>query len=1083
MSGADADRFAIFVEKWRPSAAAERANKDSFLNDLCAVLDVPAPDPTTGDAKHDHYVFEKSVQVSSETGRTTKFIDLYKRGCFVLEAKQGSESAKGRLGTAKRRTGTWDVAMNAAFHQAAAYAVALDQPPPLVLVTDIGFCIDIYASFDGTPRYRALKLVRGHNRIYLSELEKNRELLRALFLDPLSLDPSKIAIAVTRGVAGYLADLTRRLEKAGHAPQAVADFLMRCIFTMFAEDVGLLPEAMFTTELRDHWIKSPRSFTQGVENLWRAMNDGLAFGFFGKLLHFNGGLFKSPAALPLEKGDLEVLLVAASCSWNRVEPAILGTLFEGALDKKERHSLGAHFTPRAYVERLVRPTIEEPIREDWDATQAKIRDLASRNKIKEAKVEVRAFMRRLSEIRVLDPACGSGNFLYVALDLLKAIEDEAFALLLALEGGQTELCLDAPEITPKQFMGIEINPRAKAIAELVLWIGYLQWHFRTKHRGGKPREPVLEDYKNIACTDALLTYEAKDLARDQRTGKPITRWDGETMKVHPVTGEKVPDERFTSPVYQYASPRRAEWPHADFIIGNPPFIGNKRMKQLLGEGYVDMLREVHNAVPKSADLVMYWWQRAAEATQAGGIRRFGLITTNSITQGFNQRIVESHLGSSGSLVFAIPDHPWVDEKNGAQVRVAMTVFATGELPGRIEEVVSETPDASGSLLVTLATKRGKINSALDVGLSLAGVARLRSNRGLTCPGVQLSGQGFVLAPEDLTSLSQTTQRALVRPYVTGRDLTQIARVQFVIDTFGTTDDELRAKYPDAFQRLVDRVKPERQENPRASYARNWWLHSEPRSKFRAALAGLGRYIATSRTARHRVFQFLPAETLAETKVLVIASDDAAILGVLSSRAHVAFANANGGWLGVGNDSTYNHSACFDTFPFPEWSDSQRAAIADAAERLDVHRKSVQLAHPRLAITDMYNVVVRLRAGEVLSAPERAVHEQGLTSVLMAIHDDLDELVLDSYGLSRGESDENILKHLASLNAQRASEEGAGLVRWLRPELKQTGGAEPVEIEWTDNHGPGIAKSRPPKGPGIAATRTETGKRKSKRATR
>jgi len=352
----------------------------------------------------------------------------------------------------------------------------------------------------------------------------------------------------------------------------------------------LLPGEIFTRELKEHWVRLPKSFPGGLETLWRAMNDGAVFGFFGKLLHFNGGLFMQPTALPLAKDDLEVLLEAANCTWAKVEPAIFGTLLEQALDEKERHALGAHFTPRAYVERLVRPTLEEPLRADWDQVQKRVEQLVLANNIAAAKNAVRAFMKDLSEARVLDPACGTGNFLYVALDVMKRLEDEAFSLLLALEKGQAELCLDASEVTPRQFLGIEINDRAKEIAELVLWIGYLQWHFRSKHRGGKPREPVLKDYKNIECRDAVLAYDSQELARDEQTGKPLTRWDGETMKNHPVTGELVPDERFTVPVYDFTRPEQAKWPAATFILGTPPFVGNKRMRALLGSEYVDALR-------------------------------------------------------------------------------------------------------------------------------------------------------------------------------------------------------------------------------------------------------------------------------------------------------------------------------------------------------------------------------------------------------------------------------------------------------------------------------------------------------------
>lgn len=1075
MSGPSGAAYSAFIEKWRQSAAAERANKDSFLNDLCAVLGVPAPNPTTGNAKRDDYVFEKAIVVAGESGKTTKFIDLYKRGSFVLEAKQGSESSSGKLGTAKRDTPTWNVAMNAAFGQAIGYATALDEPPPFVLVTDIGYCLDVYASFDGTARYRPFPDALNH-RFHITRLAEQVDILRKIFLEPLSLDPSKLAVEVTRGVAGHLADLTKRLEKAGHAPQIVADFLMRCIFTMFAEDVGLLPEEVFTKALKDLWIESPHSFPLGVETLWRAMNEGSAFGFFGKLLHFNGGLFKSPAALPLDKEDLKVLLTAAKCSWNKVEPAIFGALFEGALDKKERHSLGAHFTPRAYVERLVRPTIEEPVREDWDATQAKIRGLASTNKIKEAKAETRAFLKRLSQIRVLDPACGTANFLYVALDLLKAIEDEAFALLLALEGGQTELCLDAPEVTPKQFLGIEINPRAKAIAELVLWIGYLQWRFRTNHRGGKPREPVLADYRNIEHRDSVLAYDDKELLRDERSGKPLAKWDGETFKKSPLTGRDEPDEAARVLLFRHLNPQKAEWPGADFIVGNPPFLGSQRMRSALGDGYVEALRATYPHVPESSDLVLYWWDRAAELVSSGAVRRAGLITTNSITQPFGRRIVQRHMTGKVpvSLLFAVPDHPWVDNERSAAVRIAMTVMVRGNSQGSLVTVASEKYLESGEAEVVVKARQGAIDASLRVGASSQASLPLQSNALLASQGVILCGSGFQLSREDASGLglgSVPGAEQHIRPYVNGQDFASGPRDGLVLDFHGLTEEEVLDRFPAAYQWLLERVKPVRASNPRPLYRNRWWIFCEPRSKLRAALRGTHTYAATLLVSKHHIFHRIDSSVVADARVVVVALADTAHFGVLQSRAHKVWALASGGRQGVGNDPVYNTTRCFDPFPFPTLTSADQKKISGIAERLDGHRKSRQQQFPSVTFTDMYNVLEKLCSGDALSEKDHAVNGQAFVSVLKKLHEDLDAAVLDAYGWSPDLTDEQLLSGLVELNATRVEEEHNGLVRWLRPDYQQVR-SKPAKTENKPKEaGPGLKKSAPPKGPGIATARS------------
>ena len=202
----------------------------------------------------------------------------------------------------------------------------------------------------------------------------------------------------------------------GRDPQEVAQFLMRCIFTMFAEDVGLLKEQLFTETLSDRWLKNPAEFRSGAEDLWTAMNEGSKFGFYGRLLRFNGGLFASPRAFDLTREQLEVLLRAARKDWRNVEPAIFGTLLERALDSRERSKLGAHYTPRSYVERLVRPVVMEPLRDRWEIVQAEVvqilGDAPTKMQVTKAIALLEGFLVELRGVKVLDPACGSGNFLY-----------------------------------------------------------------------------------------------------------------------------------------------------------------------------------------------------------------------------------------------------------------------------------------------------------------------------------------------------------------------------------------------------------------------------------------------------------------------------------------------------------------------------------------------------------------------------------------------------------------------------------------------------------------------------------------------
>ncbi len=558
------------IDRWSVSGDAERANKDSFLNELCDALGVERPHPKTGDPARDLYVFEKDVTRTRAGGTSIGWVDLYKHGCFLLEAKQSAAT-----GPKRRDSPAWNQMMSAAHGQALGYALNLDEPPPFLLVCDIGYCFDVYASFDGTGAYRAFP--DGHRRrIFLRDLADHPEhvdLLRAIWTDPLSLDPSKRTAAVTREIAGQIAALARALEAAGHDPERVATFLMRCLFTMFAEDVGLLPEKLFSQSLENYWLPNPASFPGGVGSLWRAMDQGSDY-ITGKLLRFNGGLFSTHDAPVLTKEQLILLLMAAKSDWSQVDPSIFGTLLERALNPRERHRLGAHYTPRAYVERLVKPTIEEPLRGDWDLVRAEVQQLVELGKVEEAQKRVLEFHHTLCRTRVLDPACGTGNFLYVTLDLFKRLESEVLALLSELGYKQIGLEMKDYRVTPEQFLGIEVKRWAKEIAELVLWIGYLQWQVRQPGGAMTVPQPVLRDYGNIECRDAVLAYDREELLLDDK-GKPVTRWDGETMKVSPVTGEKIPDENARVPVYRYVNPSRAEWPKADFIIGNPPYIGNR----------------------------------------------------------------------------------------------------------------------------------------------------------------------------------------------------------------------------------------------------------------------------------------------------------------------------------------------------------------------------------------------------------------------------------------------------------------------------------------------------------------------------
>ena len=1106
-----------FLTRWRDAAGSERANYQLFLGELCALLSLPAPEPATGQPELDGYVFERRVVFRHGDGsESAGFIDLYRRGVFVLEAKKLKLD-----GTAKR----FDTALLRARSQGENYARALptsEGRPPFVVVVDVGRAIELYADFTRSgATYTPFPDPRSH-RIRLEDLRDPavRQRLQAVWLDPLSLDPTRRAARVTFEIAQHLARLARTLEEAGHEPTAVASFLTRCLFTCFAEDMGLLPARAFS-DLLDSLIQAPEQFAPMVGELWRAMDGGqFSVAIRATLPRFNGKLFKQPEVLALDRAQIEWLREAARADWREVEPAIFGTLLERALSPVERSRLGAHYTPRAYVERLVLPTVIEPLRADWGDARTAALLLAAEGKMAAARAEVREFHRRLCAVRVLDPACGSGNFLYVTLEHLKRLEGEVLNQLEELGDSQSLLELAGVAVDPHQLLGLEINPRAAAIAELVLWIGYLQWHFRTRGQV-LPPQPVLRDFGNIECRDAVLAHDGASVVLDEN-GKLLTRWDGRTYRIHPATGESVPDETARVPVERYVNPRPASWPAADFVVGNPPFIGAGWMRTALGDGYAQAVRAAWPEIPESADFVMYWWHQAAMRVRRSEVRQFGFITTNSLRQTFNRRVVAGHLDgqatlsiatgqqdqttpslrdtppyprrgkrqilnspplqggvarsagvvsspplqggvarSAGvvdlpslSLAFAIPDHPWVDASDGAAVRIAMSVGVAGEAPGRLWTVIHEGGADGDAVKVEFGERRGRINADLTLGADVAGALPLRANTAISSRGVQLIGSGFIVTPEQATTLGLWRIAGLerhIRPYRNGKDLTATPRNVLVIDLFGLSAEQVRDRFPEVYQWVVERVKPERDAKSHSKdgegYARLWWLHGKPRQQLRESLSGLSRYIVTVETAKHRFFQFLDTSILPDNMLVAIASGDAWHLAVLSSHVHVAWALAAGGRLGIGNDPRYNKTRCFEPFPFPAASAAQQAELRALGERLDAHRKQRQKLHPDLTLTGLYNVLARLRADEPLTPAERTIHERGLVTVLRELHDTIDRAVLDAYGwrdlTATDGTDAILLERLVALNAERTAEERQGLIRWLRPAFQAPGEQTPA----------------------------------------
>ena len=989
----------------------------------------------TENEKND-YVFERRVDYKFDDGTTARRrIDLYKRDCFVLEAKQSAKRIEAKkfdpeqpelipedanqikAGTATRGTGRWDKVMRAAKRQAEDYARALPKEhgwPPFILVVDVGHVIEVYADFSGQGKNYAQFPDRDGYSIPLEGLRDQaiRDRLRAIWSAPHSLDPAKRSAEVTRDIAERLARIARSLE-GKHDAKEVAEFLMRCLFTMFAEDVGLLPKQGFE-KLLGEMVNTPEHFAPALESLWRVMDEGgYAPHLNATIKRFNGTLFRKRKAIALEKDDIRELHIAAGRDWRDVEPAIFGTLLERALDKKERAKLGAHYTPRAYVERLVVPTIIEPLRADWEEALTRAHALEGEGRHQAALQAIKDFHHRLCTTRVLDPACGTGNFLYVSLELMKRLEGEVLDALEDL-GENPRLAIKGETVSPHQFHGLEINPRAVAIADLVLWIGYLKWQLRTV-KADQIAEPVLHAYGTIHEQDAILAWDKQELLRDEN-GVPLSRWDGVTKKLHPITGEEIPDPDATMELYRYENPRRADWPEAEFVVGNPPFIGGKDMRAELGGGYAEAAWKARPKLPGGADFVMHFWDEAATRLLRKPIKgktnplcRFGFITTNSVTQTFSRRVIERHARAKEplSLVYAVPDHPWQKAAGKAAVRIAMTVAARGGRDGTLATVERESGLNTDTPVVELTEREGRINGNLKVGADITAVRPLMANDLISSPGVKLHGSGFIVTPQQAAALGLGSTPELedhILPYRNGRDLAQRPRGVMVIDLYPLSAGEVRDRFPKVYQHVVEHVKPERDSNREEFRRIHWWWFGRKNTLLRGFLKELPRFITTAETSRHRLFQFLDRNIRPDNMLVNIGSDAGSLLAVLSSRLHIAWMLSLGGTLE--NRPRYNKTRIFD--PFPATDD--RGSSAEASNqleglggRLDSFRKERLAEHDFLTMTLLYNVLERGRELEngcdvpPLSAKEKDIHEAGLVSVLKDIHDDIDRAVFEAYG--------------------------------------------------------------------------------------
>ena len=825
-----------FIDKWRASSLKERSASQEHFIDLCRLLGEPTPaeaDPT-GEA----YCFERGAR--KDTGGDG-WADVWKRHHFAWEYK------------GKRAD------LDAAFGQLRLYALALENPP-LLIVSDM-------------QRFRIrtnwTNCVSKTHEFGLDDLADaaTRDRLKWAFSDPERLRPGETRQSLTEKAAESFATLAQSLRERGDDPHVVAHFVNRLVFCMFADDVGLLPGHMFTRML-EQAQRTPAHFADLAGDLFRVMASGGRVGF-ETVDWFNGGLFDDDTALTLERSDIDTVLTASRLDWSEIDPSILGTLFERGLDPGKRAQLGAHYTDRDKIMLLVEPVVIRPWLVEWNAEKTEIaaelerakaaKSPATRTKRRnEAERRYRTFLNRLRAFTVLDPACGSGNFLYLALQALKDLEHRVQFEAEAL-GFQRAF----PEVGPANVKGIEINPYAAELARVSVWIGEIQWMRRNGF--SEARDPILKPLETIECRDAIVTPDGTE-----------------------------PD-----------------WPKADVVIGNPPFMGGKRLITHLGEEYVSQMFATYAGhVPAEADLVCYWFEKAGRQIAAGKATRAGLVATNSVRGGANRRALQAAT-DNGRIFEAWSDEPWIVD--GAAVRVSLVCF-------------SRAGDAESSLRLDGQPVK-KIYTDLTAGHSGAGAdvtraRRLAQNAGTSFQGDTKGGPFDIpgdQAREWLRLPANPNGRAnadVLKPWMNGMDLTRRPAGKWIIDFGWKMSAGDAALYEEPFRWVMEHVHPVRQGNRRDAYREYWWRHVEPRQGMWAALTGLSRYVGTTLVSKHRVFTWFDVRICPSNTVIVIARDDDTAFGILHSRYHELWSLRLCTWLGKGNDPRYTPSTTFETFPFP-----------------------------------------------------------------------------------------------------------------------------------------------------------------------
>ncbi|QEA12693.1 class I SAM-dependent DNA methyltransferase [Comamonas flocculans] len=833
---------ADFIAQWGPGGASAHLNEEqgaqSHFLGLCELLGVPKPgSPEVAD----EYLFERRSRV---IGEARGYADVYYRDHFAWENKAPGKN------------------LDAALRQLLQYSLALSNPPLLVVCDRL--VIRIHTQFTGHPSET--------HTIRIEELADPavRELLRRVWSDPESFRPRLTSRDITEEAARSFATLAEQLRARGHGADAVAHFLTQCLFCFFAEDVGLLPARMFERLVGNRQLTSER-LTQGLASLFTTMQTGGLYGA-DDIPWFNGGLFARIDVPKLEIVDITELRKAASLNWSAIDVSIFGTLFERGLDPAKRSQLGAHYTDPATIARITEPVITRPLLQEWALVAQDLSQLAAKIRkngdaaYKKTHQRFVQWLERLRAYRILDPACGSGNFLFMGLKALKDVELHAIT-----EAARLGLDREQDLVTGvHNLLGIELNDYAAELARVSVWIGEIQW--RIAHGYGAKTNPVLEPLEQIECRDALLTWPLPPLGEGRDGGQP--------------------------------TPIEAAWPRADVVVGNPPFLGDRKMIRELGEAYTFALRKTYEGrVPGGADLVCYWFEKARAAMAGQALNAAGFVATNSIRGGANRKVLDAIVRDS-RIFEAWSDEPWVNE--GAAVRVSLVAFGH----------FSQAATLNGDQVPAIASDLTNLSHPES---DLTHATRLRENADASFIGTQKNGPFDV--PGDvarawlaLPNPHGQSNAIVVRPWANGLDITRRPQDRWVIDFGVDMPQDQAALFETPFQHVLTHVKPTRVNVRRDWHRTNWWLFGDSRPGLRKLAANIERLIVTPMVAKHRLFAWLPACQIPENLCVAIARADDTTFGILHSRMHELWSLRMG--TSLEDRPRYTPTTCFETFPFP-----------------------------------------------------------------------------------------------------------------------------------------------------------------------